>query len=206
MAKCKKCRKEEASSSRAKYCYTCKDIMIDNNSRHYKNKRKTGDILIKTLYIQGFTIHEVANKLGINSNYVYNYLRKNNLSRSISQSLKGKILSKIHKLKISEAKKGFKHPKEFGLRMSRAFKGKINIAENNGMWKGNNVGKISLHEWIKYRLKKPNVCDCCKKNQPYDLANISQKYKRDINDFEWLCRSCHMKKDGRIYNLRNQTL
>ena len=36
------------------------------------------------------------------------------------------------------------------------------------------------------------------KNPPYDLANISQEYRRDVDDFEWLCRSCHMKKDGRI--------
>lgn len=35
---------------------------------------------------------------------------------------------------------------------------------------------------------------------PLDVANISGKYQRDINDFEWLCRKCHMKKDGRINN------
>jgi hypothetical protein len=26
------------------------------------------------------------------------------------------------------------------------------------------------------------------------------EYKREINDFKWLCRRCHMKDDGRIKN------
>lgn len=28
-----------------------------------------------------------------------------------------------------------------------------------------------------------------------ELSNISGEYKRDVNDFEWLCVSCHRKKD-----------
>jgi len=70
--------------------------------------------------------------------------------------------------------------------------------EKNHRWKGNKVGYISLHEWIESRKPKPEFCERCKKKKPYDLANISGKYKRDINDFEWLCRGCHMKEDGRL--------
>jgi hypothetical protein len=80
-----------------------------------------------------------------------------------------------------------------------------NLGENNGMWKGNNVGYGALHDWIKVRKFKPELCENCKKNKPYDLANISGEYRRDINDFEWLCRKCHMKVDGRIINLNNKT-
>ena len=72
---------------------------------------------------------------------------------------------------------------------------KINLREKNGMWKGDKVGYCALHNWIEYNKSKPEFCEECKKNKHYDLANISGKYKRDINDFEWLCRSCHMKKD-----------
>ena len=49
----------------------------------------------------------------------------------------------------------------------------------------------------------------CKKYPPYDLANISQQYKHDVEDWEYLCRKCHMLKDGRlekfltIYNWNN---
>lgn len=79
----------------------------------------------------------------------------------------------------------------------------INLAEKNGNWKGRSVDyKEGLHSWIKRRKLKPKKCVICKKNSPYDLANISGKYKRDINDFQYLCRSCHMKQDGRINNLK----
>jgi len=39
---------------------------------------------------------------------------------------------------------------------------------------------------------------CSKKTNQLDLANISQEYKREISDWEWLCRKCHMTKDGRL--------
>lgn len=69
------------------------------------------------------------------------------------------------------------------------------------MWKGDEVGYGALHDWIKSRKPKPELCEECSKRKVYDLANISGEYKRDINDFRWLCRKCHMKEDGRIHNL-----
>lgn len=80
--------------------------------------------------------------------------------------------------------------------------GKWNKGNKNGMWKGNKVGYYALHSWIANHKPKPEFCERCKKEKPYDLANISGKYKRDINDFEWLCRRCHMKKDGRLEQLK----
>ncbi len=77
-----------------------------------------------------------------------------------------------------------------------------NKNEYNNNWKGDDVTKKNaLHTWIKARKPKPEFCEKCNKKKSYDLANISGKYKRDINDFEWLCRSCHMKKDGRLKKL-----
>ena len=61
-----------------------------------------------------------------------------------------------------------------------------------------------LHEWVRRYKQKPNVCEECKVRKPFDLANISGEYKRDINDFRWLCRSCHMKSDGRMKNINNK--
>lgn len=72
----------------------------------------------------------------------------------------------------------------------------------NVNWKGSAVGLSSLHEWVKYRLSKPNACQNCGEAKPLDLANISQEYKRDLTDWEWLCRKCHMAKDGRAARLR----
>ena len=69
------------------------------------------------------------------------------------------------------------------------------LRENNPNWQGD---EQEVHNWIRRRKLKPKFCECCNIVPPYDLANISQEYKRDVNDFEWLCRSCHMKKDGML--------
>ncbi|MEK6818835.1 MAG: hypothetical protein AABY10_02780 [Nanoarchaeota archaeon] len=77
-----------------------------------------------------------------------------------------------------------------------------NIGLNNGMWKGDNVGYIALHSWIKARKPKPLNCGHCNvRTNLLDLANISQEYKREVIDWEYLCRRCHMNKDGRINKL-----
>ncbi|MCK5061745.1 hypothetical protein KAR28_04290 [Candidatus Parcubacteria bacterium] len=77
-------------------------------------------------------------------------------------------------------------------------KSKSKLGKKNPMWKGDDVGYNALHAWINRYLPKPKVCECCKKIPPYDLANKSGKYKRDLSDWEWLCRGCHMTKDGRM--------
>jgi len=77
---------------------------------------------------------------------------------------------------------------------------KANLGEQNGMWKGDKVSYGALHNWIKSHKTKPKLCECCKNKISFDIANIGGKYKRDLNDWEWLCRRCHMIKDGRINN------
>jgi len=76
----------------------------------------------------------------------------------------------------------------------------------NGIWKGDNVGYSGVHAWVKKHKPKPRFCEICKKRPPYDLANISGEYKRDIKDFEWICRKCHMEKDKRMENLEKGRL
>ena len=79
------------------------------------------------------------------------------------------------------------------------------IGSLNPNWKGDQVGIEGVHDYVQYRLTKPDKCVCCGVYKPKDLANISQEYKRDLSDWEWLCRRCHMIKDGRIYNLKQFT-
>jgi hypothetical protein len=74
--------------------------------------------------------------------------------------------------------------------------------ESHPFWKGDSVGVDALHTYIRRLLPKPELCQCCQNEPPYDLANISQEYKRDVSDWEWLCRRCHMQKDGRLGNLK----
>jgi len=75
--------------------------------------------------------------------------------------------------------------------------------ENHYLWKGENVGYAKLHEWIRKNKPKPEFCEVCNKNLPKIVANISGKYKRDLNDFKWVCGSCHNRMDGLAKNLKN---
>ncbi|MCC6691363.1 MAG: hypothetical protein IT235_07500 [Bacteroidia bacterium] len=70
--------------------------------------------------------------------------------------------------------------------------------ENNPMWKGDKVGYYSLHTWVKNRIIKPNKCQMCSNVGFVELSNIGHTYKRNLTDWEWLCRKCHMIKDGRM--------
>ena len=73
--------------------------------------------------------------------------------------------------------------------------------EGNSNWKGVKVGINALHAWVNRHKHKSSLCEKCKVKPPFDLANISQQYKRDLNDFQWLCRKCHMILDGRLERL-----
>lgn len=77
------------------------------------------------------------------------------------------------------------------------------LAENNPMWKGKDVGYGKLHDWVRRHKKTSLYCEKCGiVYDKLDLANISQEYRRDINDYLWLCRKCHMREDGRIEKLK----
>ena len=59
----------------------------------------------------------------------------------------------------------------------------------------------NIHNWVRTRLLKPKFCQICNVVYPRDLANISGEYKRDLSDWQWLCRNCHMTSDGRKYTM-----
>lgn len=79
----------------------------------------------------------------------------------------------------------------------------VKEADKNPMWKGDAVGYTALHEWVKNHKVQPFLCEICNKEPSVDLANISGEYNRDISDWEYLCRRCHMAKDGRSARLRD---
>ena len=115
--------------------------------------------------------------------------------------------------------KGIPHTEETKNKISKANKGKTwklssetkrrqglaKTAEKNPLWKGDKVGYGALHAWIIRRFPKPKLCQCCNLCPPYDLANISQEYKRELSDWEWLCCLCHRTKDGRMEKLRESS-
>ncbi len=75
------------------------------------------------------------------------------------------------------------------------------IGEKNPMWKGEKAGYLAIHEFVHRRIKKPKWCQRCRKRPAIDLANISQNYKRELSDWIYLCRRCHMSEDGRSIKL-----
>jgi len=125
--------------------------------------------------MKGVYLRIIGKKYGMSGKHHSEKTRK-----KMSKSHLGKLFTKEHKRKIRENhRRGKEHP----------------------AWKGDDVKYGSLHDWIRNHKPKPEFCEICNKYSPYDMANISGLYKRDINDFEWLCRKCHSKfdfPDGKI--------
>ena len=68
-------------------------------------------------------------------------------------------------------------------------------------WKGSNVKRSALHQWVARCKGKPKKCEHCgtsNLNKKYHWANISGKYKRDIKDFKRLCCKCHRIFDNHL--------
>ena len=74
----------------------------------------------------------------------------------------------------------------------------LNKAENNGMWKGEDVGYKGLHQWVSRNLGKPSKCERCGtiNAKRFEWANRSRKYLRDLSDWIRLCKSCHQYCDA----------
>ena len=139
------------------------------------------------------------------------------MSKGIYEHKKGRRHSEETKTKQSLAKTGNKHPM-FGKHLSEEHKKKIRCSllghkhseetKEKMCWynrkgfkfrKSNHksdieIGYRALHQWIKRRKPQPITCEKCGIiNKPLELSNISGKYLRDVNDFEWACRSCNGK-------------
>lgn len=72
----------------------------------------------------------------------------------------------------------------------------------NGMWKGDDAKYSALHLWVVRCKGNPNFCEHCGKvgrkngrNWNIHWANKKHTYKRILEDFIGLCRSCHLKYD-----------
>jgi hypothetical protein len=88
--------------------------------------------------------------------------------------MRGKPRSQLTRNKISEGLKG----------------------EKNIFWKGNNVKKRALHRWVRSRIPITKLCEICNKVPPRDLANITGVYNRELNNWKYLCRKCHLRFDN----------
>ncbi len=56
-----------------------------------------------------------------------------------------------------------------------------------------------LHAWIKRQIGKAKVCEICNSTDTVDWANVSHKYKKELEDWIPLCRKHHIAYDkGRL--------
>lgn len=79
--------------------------------------------------------------------------------------------------------------------------------EKNPKWKGDKVGYVALHAWIKRKLGRQNKCYICsKETNSIDLANISGIYDRNFSNWTFLCRDCHNKFDCRKSSITSEEL
>jgi hypothetical protein len=71
--------------------------------------------------------------------------------------------------------------------------------EQHHKWKGDSAGVTAVHIWIRKQLLQtlPLQCTECGSTENIEVANLNNHvYTRDVNDYTFLCRKCHKKKDG----------
>ncbi len=64
-----------------------------------------------------------------------------------------------------------------------------------------------IHRYIKRRKNKPKICSKCN----HDIYKIELsfdhslgKHTRNVEDYKWLCQSCHKKRDWALGIMNNQ--
>lgn len=67
----------------------------------------------------------------------------------------------------------------------------------NHSWKGEEVGYHGLHKWARTNVPRPELCEICHEKISYEIHNTTKSYRRNLEDWTWVCRRCHMKLDGR---------
>ena len=70
-------------------------------------------------------------------------------------------------------------------------------------WKGDDVGYVGLHMWIRRNFPKPELCHLCREKQPQEVACITSIYNREFKNWAWFCRKCHYLYDNLERNLKH---
>lgn len=67
--------------------------------------------------------------------------------------------------------------------------------EKNSQWRGDNAGYHAVHRWLNRNYEKPVECEICNKKKKLLLSSKNHEYTRNIEEYQWVCRSCHQKYD-----------
>jgi hypothetical protein len=68
------------------------------------------------------------------------------------------------------------------------------VKENSPHWKGDFVGLSQVHKFVRNNKPRPKCCEICSLEKTRLVVhNPTQTYKRKIEDYQWICYSCHLK-------------
>lgn len=69
--------------------------------------------------------------------------------------------------------------------------------DKNPSWVGEKVKYRGLHSWVSRNWGKARICEHCFTTEAkiYDWSNKTGQMLRDRDNWQELCRSCHMKYD-----------
>lgn len=95
---------------------------------------------------------------------------------------------------------------------------KPGIGKKHYLWKGEKAGYSSKHKWLVRKFGRATRCDnescvyprtnakgtILYEAKKYTWANLSGKYKRNIEDYIQLCVSCHSKYDLHLIKIKGK--
>ena len=85
---------------------------------------------------------------------------------------------------------GKRHTEESKKKMSKFQKRKF--GKENNSWKGNKVGRVALHQYIRKYKPEPEYCTICNQyGKKLECCSIDHTYTRNSDDYISLCNSCH---------------
>jgi hypothetical protein len=116
-----------------------------------------------------------------------------------SMRMRGRTLTKKHRLKISKALTGRQVNESFRNKMQKIALERVKNGTHN-FYKGDAIGYGAIHDWLRNKFGKSNHCENkkCESINPkmYVWAKLkNKKYERKRENFIQLCQSCHVKYD-----------
>jgi predicted DNA-binding protein YlxM (UPF0122 family) len=140
---------------------------------NYKNKQWLEDQYIN----KRKSMQKIADMFNVDRGTINWFMKKFNIPRR----------------NLRESHLGYKMPEEQKQKIKESMKGKVNY------FKGKDAGYQAKHIWLRKNKLKPKYCEICKKETKLDLCNINDDHDctRDLKDYIYTCRSCHLKYEYR---------
>ena len=117
---------------------------------------------------------------------IYNHKPHTEKRRNkISKSLTGRKFSEEHLKKIRDRQKG----------------------ETHSCYKGDKANQNVIHRWVEKRKPRIKFCEECGEERKLNLASLTNhNYTRNVEDYKWLCYSCHKHLDLKCHRCKRNKI